>query len=157
MRILVLNGPNLNMLGRREPEIYGAMTLDALNRSLGAWVEQEYNSARGPADAIDIAFYQSNHEGQLIDCIQNSPRLYDGVVYNPGGHTHYSISLRDAIASVPVPFVEAHLSDIAAREDFRAVSVIKDVCIAQFKGEGETSYQKAIACLIAHIEGRHDA
>ncbi|MDR2493129.1 MAG: type II 3-dehydroquinate dehydratase [Coriobacteriales bacterium] len=148
MRILVLHGPNLNLLGRREPEVYGTMTLDGLNRALGAFAAEELEASCPAAGHIDLSFFQSNHEGQLVDCIQNVPRHYDGVVYNPAAHTHYSIALRDAISAVPTPFVEVHLSDIDAREEFRKTSVIADVCIAQFKGEGAASYQKALAFLV---------
>jgi len=152
MKILVLNGPNLNLLGRREPEVYGTMTLDDLNRSIGRYAHEELDPLRSNDDEIDLSFYQTNHEGQLVDVLQNAPRLYDGVVYNPAGHTHYSIALRDAIAAIPTPVVEVHLSDIEAREDFRKISVMTDVCIAQFKGEGEKSYHKAVAFLVDFLD-----
>jgi 3-dehydroquinate dehydratase-2 len=154
MKILVLNGPNLNLLGRREPQIYGNMTLDALNRELAAWVEDELNATRTGDAAIEPIFFQSNHEGLLIDTIQGAPRAYAGIVYNPAGHTHYSIALRDAVAAIPLPVVEVHLSDISAREPFRQTSVIAPVCIAQYKGEGAESYKKAIKHLVEHLEAQ---
>jgi len=152
MRILVLNGPNLNLLGAREPEIYGTLTLDELNRQVAAYA-QELNAQRpeGPKQ-IDLAFYQSNHEGILVDTIQNAPRTYAGIVYNPAAHTHYSIALRDAVAAIPIPVVEVHLSDINARESFRATSVIADVCVGQFKGKGVDSYKEALALLVDLID-----
>ena len=153
MKILVLNGPNLNLLGRREPEIYGRMTLDDLNRSIGRYAAEQLDPLRAD-DGIELVFFQTNHEGQLIDILQNAPRLYAGVIYNPGGHTHYSIALRDAIAAIEIPVVEVHLSDIDKREDFRKISVMTDVCIAQFKGEGELSYHKAVAHLVEYLDAR---
>ena len=152
MKILVLNGPNLNLLGRREPEIYGSLTLDDLNRSIGRYSEEQLDPTRDKGDDIELTFFQTNHEGQLVDVLQNAPRLYDGVVYNPAAHTHYSIALRDAIAAIPTPVVEVHLSDIEKREDFRRISVMADVCIAQFKGEGEMSYHKALAYLVEYLD-----
>ena len=159
MKILVLNGPNLNLLGRREPEIYGTMSLDDLNRSIGSFASEQLDPGRkldpkrDVADAIELSFLQSNHEGQLIDIIQNAPGMYDGIVYNPGAHTHYSYALRDAIAAVTIPVVEVHLSDISTREEFRRHSVMTDVCFAQFKGEGAVSYHKALAFLVQHLDG----
>jgi 3-dehydroquinate dehydratase-2 len=152
MKLLILNGPNLNLLGRREPEIYGTMTLDALNRELAAYIDSDINPGRASDAAIEPVFFQSNHEGQLVDTIQGAPRAYSGIVYNPAGHTHYSIALRDAIAAIPTPVIEVHLSDISARDPFRQISVIKDVCIAQYKGEGPTSYKKAIKHLVEHLD-----
>jgi 3-dehydroquinate dehydratase-2 len=154
MKILILNGPNLNLLGRREPQIYGTMTLDALNREVSAWVDETLNATR-PEDAIiELAFFQSNHEGLLIDTLQAAPRNYDGIVYNPAGHTHYSIALRDAIAAIPTPVVEVHLSDISAREQFRQTSVMADVCIAQYMGQGAGSYKQALQHLVEHLDAR---
>ncbi len=156
MKILVLNGPNLNMLGRREPEIYGSQTLDALNREIAGYAD-ELNSTRGQGKEIDLQFFQSNYEGILIDTIQNSPRGYQGIIYNPAGHSHYSIALRDAIAAVETPVVEVHLTDITAREEFRKHSVMTDVCIGQFMGKGARSYCEALDCLIAYLEPEEDA
>jgi 3-dehydroquinate dehydratase-2 len=151
MKILVLNGPNLNLLGRREPEVYGTMTLDALNRHVAGYAE-DLNQSRPEKGRVELQFFQSNHEGQLIDTIQNAPRGYDGVIYNPAAHTHYSIALRDAIAAVTTPVVEVHLTDISNRESFRRASVIADVCIGQFMGKGATSYCEALDLLVNHIE-----
>ena len=145
MKILILNGPNLNMLGRREPEIYGTMTLDELNRSIGSYAAEHLDPD------LELSFFQSNHEGLLVDTLQNAPRLYDGIVYNPAAHTHYSIAIRDAIAAIPTPVVEVHLSDINAREDFRKTDVVRDVCIGQFMGEGAQSYHKALAFLVEQL------
>lgn len=156
MRILVLNGPNLNLLGRREPAIYGSQTLDALNREVATYADG-LNSERGQEDQVDLQFFQSNHEGVLIDTIQNSPRAYQGIIYNPAGHTHYSIALRDAIAAVETPVVEVHLSDITAREEFRRHSVMTDVCIGRFMGKGALSYREALDHLINHIDSKQEA
>jgi len=144
--ILVINGPNLNMLGVREPGIYGENSLEDINaRILG-----------GVADLdVEVDFFQTNHEGEIIDEIQAAYyNGVDGIVINAGAYTHYSYAIRDAIASVDIPFVEVHLSDINAREDFRKVSVIKDVCEAQFLGEGFTSYIKAIQYLDREAKGK---
>lgn len=152
MKILVLNGPNLNLLGQREPEIYGTLTLDELNRQLAVCVE-EINARRvGAAERIELYFYQSNHEGVLVDTIQNAARNYQGIVYNPAAHTHYSIALRDAIVSIPIPVVEVHLSDIRMREGFRALSVMSEVCIGQFAGRGMISYRDGVELLVSRID-----
>ena len=156
MKILVLNGPNLNLLGRREPAIYGSQTLDALNREIAGYAD-ELNSGRGSDDQVELQFFQSNHEGILIDTIQNSPRGYQGLIYNPAGHSHYSIALRDAIAAVETPVVEVHLTDISTREEFRRHSVMTDVCIGQFMGKGTQSYREALDCLIDYIDSRQGA
>lgn len=143
MRFLLMNGPNLNMLGVREPEIYGTLTLGQIE-----------DMARGHASSLGIELdcYQSNHEGELIDKIQQSMGVYDAVVYNPGAHTHYSYAIHDAISSVRTPVVEVHISDISAREDFRAVSVLVDACIGQVKGLGAESYLKGIDLALEHLE-----
>ncbi|MDR0514937.1 MAG: type II 3-dehydroquinate dehydratase [Coriobacteriaceae bacterium] len=136
---LLLNGPNLNLLGVREPKVYGFDTLQAIEEEVCAY---------GHAHGIGIDCFQSNHEGVLIDKLHEARGRYDGIIYNPGAHTHYSYALRDAIASIEVPTVEVHLSDIEAREGFRAVSVMKDVCIAQVKGKGKQGYKEAIDILL---------
>jgi 3-dehydroquinate dehydratase-2 len=156
MKILVLNGPNLNLLGRREPEIYGTLSLDALNRQIAAHGEL-LNEQRAGSDGkhmeqVELVFFQHNHEGVHIDTIQNACYAYDGVVYNPAAHTHYSIALRDAIAAIPTPFVEVHLSDINSREEFRKVSVMTDVCLAQFAGQGALSYEQAVDALVLWLD-----
>ncbi|MEG0322986.1 MAG: type II 3-dehydroquinate dehydratase, partial [Raoultibacter sp.] len=133
--VLLLNGPNLNMLGVREPAVYGYDTLASIEAEVVA-----YGKERG----VDVACFQSNHEGALIDKIHEAFDAFDGIIYNPGAHTHYSYALRDAIGSVDTPTVEVHLSDIEAREDFRRVSVIAPVCVAQIKGNGKQGYKEAL-------------
>ena len=139
-KYLLLNGPNLDMLGVREPEIYGRDTLDTIEAEVVA-----YGAERG----VQIDCFQSNHEGVLIDKIHEAHWRYDGIVYNPGAHTHYSYALRDAVGSIDTPVVEVHLSDINAREPFRAVSVIEPVCVAQIKGKGKEGYKEAVDVLLA--------
>jgi 3-dehydroquinate dehydratase-2 len=151
MKILVLNGPNLNLLGQREPEIYGTLTLDEMNRQL-AFFGEELNARRADAERIELYFYQSNHEGILVDTIQNAQHTYAGIIYNPAAHTHYSVALRDAIASVPTPVVEVHLTDISMREGFRALSVMTDACVGLFKGRGVDSYKDALEALVTYLE-----
>jgi 3-dehydroquinate dehydratase-2 len=152
MRILVLNGPNLNLLGQREPEIYGTLTLDELNRQIALYGEEINRGRTGHAGRVELYFYQSNHEGILVDTIQGAFGSYDGIIYNPAAHTHYSIALRDAIASVSVPVAEVHLSDISLREGFRAVSVIADACIGQLKGRGVDSYKDALDLIVGYLD-----
>jgi len=142
MKILILNGPNLNLLGIREPEIYGKETLD----DISDWLNQQPD-----ANPHDITWFQSNHEGDLIDQVHESMNLFDGIILNPGALTHYSYALRDAIASVQIPAVEVHLSNINAREDFRKISVIKDKCISQISGLGKHVYTEAIKTLVNHL------
>ncbi len=142
-KYLLLNGPNLNMLGVREPGIYGRDTLDSIEAEVVA-----YGAERG----VQVDCFQSNHEGVLIDKIHEAHWRYDGIVYNPGAHTHYSYALRDAIGSVDTPVVEVHLSDINARESFRAISVIEPVCIAQIKGKGKEGYKEALDVLLEQAD-----
>ena len=136
--VLVINGPNLDMLGVREPDIYGCETLGRLEQ-----VVQSYGQGIG----LDVACFQSNSEAKLIEKIHRAPQKYDAVVYNPGAHTHYSYALRDAVASVDIPVVEVHLSDIDGREEFRRLSVIAPVCVAQVKGLGTDGYLRALDLL----------
>ncbi len=140
-KILVLNGPNLNMTGIRKKNVYGAETLEDINNEL-----REYGESRG----AEMFFCQSNHEGDLIDIIHKSMNEYDGVVINAGAYTHYSYAIRDAIESVAdyTPFVEVHMSDVHKREDFRKISVITDVCIRQICGFGKDSYKMGIDLLL---------
>lgn len=142
MKFLLMNGPNLNMLGVREPEVYGRETLASIEAEVAA-----HAAERG----VELECFQSNHEGALIDKLHEAHTAYDGVVYNPGAHTHYSYALRDAVGSISTPVVEVHLSDINAREPFRAISVIEPVCIAQIKGRGKQGYKDAIDLLIEHV------
>lgn len=143
MKIQVINGPNLNMLGIREPEIYGTLTLGEMNSRL---------MQKGAELGIDLEFFQSNHEGSIIDKIQECYGIADGIVINPGAYTHYSIAIRDAIAAVGIPAVEVHLSDINSREDFRKISVIKNVCAKQIWGKGINSYTEALEFLSGKLK-----
>ena len=139
-KILVLNGPNLNLLGVREPDVYGTVTLADIEREV-----TDYAAERGAS----VDCFQSNHEGALIDKLHEARGAYDGIVYNPGAHTHYSYALRDAVSSIDVPTVEVHLSDISAREEFRRISVIAPVCVAQIKSKSKEGYKEAVDVLLA--------
>ena len=139
MNILVLNGPNLNLLGSREVEIYGEETLE----ELCMWIE---TSQEGRDH--NFKFYQSNHEGDLIDTLHDEREWAGGIILNAGALSHYSYSLRDAIKSINVDTVEVHISDINSREDFRKISVIKDVCLNQISGLGKVGYIEAIKVLM---------
>jgi len=132
MKALVINGPNLNRLGRREPGIYGTMTLEQIIDHLRIW---------GSSCDVEVDHVQSNHEGAIIEAIQDSEGRYDFVVLNAGALTHYSIALRDAISSIVTPVIEVHLSQISAREEFRHVSVIAPVCRGSISGFGYFSYK----------------
>lgn len=134
-KILVLNGPNLNLLGTREKEIYGNETLQDI---------AEKTIETGQRLGMDVDFIQSNHEGELIDKIHSAREQYNMIIINPGAYTHYSIAIRDAIKSVNVPAIEIHLSNIHGREEFRSKSVIAPVCVGQICGFGSTSYTLAI-------------
>ncbi|MFC2337662.1 MAG: type II 3-dehydroquinate dehydratase [Negativicutes bacterium] len=147
-KILVLHGPNLNLLGQREPEIYGSITLDDINRKM---------TARGEAAGVRLDFLQSNHEGVLVDAIQGAQRKYAFIILNAAAFTHYSIALRDAIAAVDVPVVEVHLSNIHRREEFRRSSVIASVVMGQIAGFGADSYLAALEIVIRRLKGNeHD-
>jgi 3-dehydroquinate dehydratase-2 len=140
MNILVLHGPNLNLLGEREPEIYGSLTLAQLNKKLAAHALKRGATVRAR---------QSNSEGKLIDLLHAHRKWADGVAFNPGAYTHYSYALRDAVAAVQVPTIEVHLSDVTKREPFRRVSVIAPACAGRRYGKGAESYVEAIDDLIA--------
>ncbi|MCD7872425.1 MAG: type II 3-dehydroquinate dehydratase [Clostridiales bacterium] len=140
-KILVLNGPNLNMTGIRKKDVYGAETLEQINNELEIYAREK--GAR-------LSFFQSNHEGEIIDVIHKSRNEFDGAVINAGAYTHYSYAIRDAIEAVSdfIPFVEVHMSDIHSREEFRKISVITDVCIKQICGFGKNSYKMGIDLLM---------
>ncbi len=151
--ILVINGPNLNLLGERNPNVYGLDTLDEINKYIQTSVRgiELRMSEIGIDVQISVAFYQSNHEGALIDCIQDARKSFDGIVFNPGAYTHYSYALHDAVESINIPVVEIHLSDISQREEFRRISVIAPACIGQVKGLGRKGYVDAIEMLVVNL------
>lgn len=137
-RILVINGPNLNLLGIREPEIYGTGTYRELEENIRTWA-RELN--------LEVQIIQSNHEGDIIDAIQAAYKRIDGIVINPAGYTHTSVAIADALKAVGIPTVEVHLSDPDTREDFRKVSYIRPVCRATVKGKGFLGYKEALQIL----------
>jgi 3-dehydroquinate dehydratase II len=141
--ILILNGPNLNFLGKREPEHYGTLTLEEINRRLQAVAD---------GLGVEVRFFQSNHEGALIDQIQAAAEWADGIIFNPGGYSHTSVALRDAISSVRLPTVEVHLSNIAAREEFRHRSLIAPVCLGSISGLGWRSYTAGLTALVEILD-----
>ena len=144
MKIIVINGPNLNMLGIREPEKYGSTTLIEIEKELYA-----YSFELG----IDIETFQSNCEGEIIDKIQQALNNVDGILINPGGYTHTSIAIRDAISSVNLPCVEVHMTNIHAREEFRQKSLLAPVCIGQIAGFGKNSYKLGLKALSESVKG----
>ena len=147
MKILVLHGPNLNLLGTREPEIYGSMTLYDINTAL---------TDLGKELGVELKCFQSNHEGALIDELQEARNWADGVVFNPGGYTHTSIALRDAIAAIGIPVVEVHLSNVYAREEFRHHSMISAVCKGKVVGFGWRSYTLGLQGLVEILKEKSE-
>jgi 3-dehydroquinate dehydratase II len=140
--ILVLHGANLNLLGKREPEIYGSTTLADINQSL---------EVQGQTLGIQLSCFQSNHEGALIDAIHAAVGVHQGILINPGGYTHTSVALRDALSGVYIPTVEVHLSNIHKREEFRHHSYIAPIAVGQISGFGADSYRLGLDALVAHL------
>lgn len=144
-KVLLLNGPNLNMLGIREATIYGTDTLESIVKELTAFANER---------DVDLRSFQSNSEGALVDAIHDAYHWADGIVFNAGAYTHYSIALRDAIAAVKLPVVEVHLSNVHAREEFRHKSVIAPVCLGVCAGFGRWSYFAGLQALIWNLENK---
>ena len=143
-KILVLNGPNLNLLGKREPQIYGTLTLEMINAQMRDFAD---------LSGMELDFLQSNHEGKLVDAIQEADGKYDFIILNAAAFTHYSIAIRDAIAAISVPVIEVHLSNIHARDDFRHQSVIAPVVMGQISGFGAESYLAALNIVYLKLGG----
>lgn len=139
MKILVIHGPNLNLLGKREPEIYGTFTLDDINRRLSALAAEL---------GVEVSFFQSNHEGEMVQKIHDAMNVFQAIVINPGAYTHTSVALRDAISSTGIPTVETHISNIYKREEFRKQSYISGVAIGQITGFGPDSYLLALRAAV---------
>ncbi len=145
MKILILNGPNLNMLGQREPEIYGFETLDKINSELIEFKNKENIDA-------ELDFYQTNHEGEIVDKIQEANEIYDGIILNPAAYTHTSIAIADAIKAINIPVVEVHLSNIHSREDYRNISYSAKNTLAQIAGFSKNSYKLALLGLYEYLK-----
>lgn len=144
MKILVINGPNLNMLGKRDPSIYGSVSLDSINKQLAKIAQSK---------KINLVYFQSNHEGAIIDFLQKeSSRNADGILINPGALTHYGYSLTDSLADARIPIVEIHLSDINNREDFRKIDVLNGIVIKKISGKRERSYYIGLDYLIKFLK-----
>lgn len=142
MKILVVNGPNLNLLGTREPEVYGTLTLEKINEELLKYAKEL---------GVDIEFFQSNVEGEIVNAIQVARQNCAGIVINPAAYTHTSVAIRDAISAVALPAVEIHISNVYAREEFRKHSLIAPVCVGQISGFGLDSYKLAMLALVKFL------
>ncbi len=142
MKILVVNGPNLNLLGTREPEVYGTLTLEKINEELLKYAKEL---------GVEIEFFQSNVEGEIVNAIQAARKNCAGIVINPAAYTHTSVAIRDAISAVALPAVEIHISNVYAREEFRKDSLIAPVCIGQIAGFGLDSYKLAMLALVKFL------
>lgn len=142
MKILVVNGPNLNLLGTREPEVYGTLTLEKINEELLKYAKEL---------GVDIEFFQSNVEGEIVNAIQAARGNCAGIVINPAAYTHTSVAIRDAISAVALPAVEIHISNVCAREEFRKHSLIAPVCVGQIAGFGLDSYKLAMLALVKFL------
>ena len=146
MRILVINGPNLNLLGIREPDIYGKEDYNSLLRQIAAYAEEI---------GVDVQFFQSNHEGAIVDAIQDAYfQGIDGIVINPAAYTHTSVAIADALKAVSLPGVEVHISPVEKRESFRQISYVRDWALATVSGRGFAGYLQALDVLKAHLEGK---
>ncbi|MCB2180334.1 type II 3-dehydroquinate dehydratase [bacterium] len=142
MKILILHGPNLNLIGTREPEIYGSMTLEEIN---------EKAVALGKTLGAEVICRQSNHEGTLMDALHDARQWADGVIFNPGGFTHTSVALRDAIAAIDIPVIEVHISNVYQREEFRHHSLLSGVCVGKIVGFGWKSYLLGLRALVEYL------
>ncbi|MHB1394644.1 MAG: type II 3-dehydroquinate dehydratase [Clostridia bacterium] len=144
LKLLVINGPNLNMLGVRNKEIYGAMSLEQIIQAI---------SKEAVSLSVEVDFYQSNIEGELVTKIQQALNIYSGIIINPGAYTHYSVAIRDALEAVGLPCIEVHISNIYAREEFRHKSVIVPVCTGQISGLGYKGYISALYGVVDYLRG----
>ena len=143
MRILVVNGPNLNMLGTREPEKYGSKTLEQINEEVKNFANEK---------GVEIEFFQSNVEGEIVGAIQSAKDKFDGIIINPAAYTHTSVAIRDALLAVKLPAIEVHLSNVYSREDFRQTTYTAGVCLGQIAGMGDYGYKLAILAFVEKLK-----